>query len=77
MSATVLVFVNERSCEVPAGSSAAEAVGCADAALAAALAERRAYLTDGSGLRIDPAAPLPAGAIVRVVVTARSSPSGR
>ncbi len=76
MRATVPVFVNERRCQVPPGSSAAEAVGYADPALASALAEGRAYLTDASGLRVDPGSPVTAGAILRVVVTARPSSSG-
>lgn len=75
MSRAVTVFVNERPVAVAAGSEAAAAVARCDAALAAALREGRAHLTDGRGIRLDPAAPLAAGAIVRVVVTARRRPT--
>jgi hypothetical protein len=68
---TIPVFVNERRLEVPAGTSAIEAAVQTDPALADALAEGRTYLTDGRGIRLDPTAVLGAGAIVRVVRSAR------
>jgi len=39
--------------------------------LLARLDDGTAYLTDGRGIRIDPGAPLAAGAILRVVKSAR------
>lgn len=68
---TIPVFVNEKTVTVPVAASAAEAVTAFDPALALALTERRAHLTDGRGIALDPATPLTAGAIVRVVTTAR------
>ncbi|HEU4698990.1 MAG TPA: hypothetical protein VFS40_07415 [Gemmatimonadales bacterium] len=69
------VFVNDRAVTVPAGAAARAAVRASDPALAerfeAGLAEGRAQLTDGRGIALDPAAPLAAGAIVRVVISAR------
>jgi hypothetical protein len=47
-----------------------------DPALAAALAEGRATLTDGRGLPLAAADPLHAGAIIRVVVSSRSAAAG-
>ena len=71
------VYVNERAVDVPAGSSAATAVGAADAELGAALAGGQAYLTDGRGVRIGPDEPLSAGAILRVVRPGRAGASVR
>jgi hypothetical protein len=65
------VYVNERPVDVEGGATVRAAVAAADAALAAALADGRAYATDGRGIRIAPDAALAAGAIVRVVVSAR------
>lgn len=68
---SALAFVNQRAVHPPAGSTAAQAVALADPSLAAALTEGRAYLTDGCGVRRDPGEVLEAGAILRVVVSAR------
>lgn len=65
------VFVNERPVRLPEGVPAHQAVAEHDPALAARLADGTAYLTDARGLDLDPAAPLTAGDIVRVVVSAR------
>jgi hypothetical protein len=70
---TTRVYVNERAVDVPSGESAAAAVRAADAELGEALADGRAYLTDGRGVRISPDAALEAGAILRVV---RSTKAG-
>jgi hypothetical protein len=67
----VRVYVNERPVTVPAGADARAAVRALDAALADRLDAGTAYLTDGRGIALDPAAALGPGAIVRVVVTAR------
>lgn len=76
MSDPMPVFVNDRAVRVPSGATAAEAVALADPDLAGKLAAGRAYLTDARGIRIEPALPLGAGAIVRVVVSARAGTEG-
>jgi hypothetical protein len=68
----VRVYVNERAVEVPAGSPALAAVMSQDAELGGAVADGRAYLTDGRGIRLGTDAPLVAGAIIRVVRPARA-----
>jgi len=71
---SIAVFVNDRRVAVPPGATAAEAVTRDDPDLGRALADGKAYLTDGRGIRLALEAPLVAGAIVRVV---RSSRAGR
>ena len=71
---TVPVFVNGHCVRVPPGEPAAGAVALHDAALARQLAAGRAYVTDGRGIRLAPDAPVHAGAILRVVVSARREP---
>lgn len=68
---TVLAFVNERPVQAPRAGAAADAVRAFDPALAERLAAGQAYLTDGRGIRIEPAAPVSPGDIIRVVVSAR------
>ena len=65
------VFVNDRRLEVEPGTTAIAAAAQTDPALIEAVAEGRAYLTDGRGIRTDPNAPLGPGAILRVVRSAR------
>jgi hypothetical protein len=65
------VFVNERPVRVPVSSDALGAVRALDPALAAAVTAGRGYLTDGRGIRLEPGAPLVAGAILRAIVSAR------
>lgn len=72
MTAVIRVYVNERAIDVPAGAAAAVAVAAHDPDLGAAVAEGRAYLTDGRGVQLAADATLAAGAIVRVV-----RPAGR
>jgi len=55
---------------VEPGSVARDAVAARDPSLLARLDDGTAYLTDGRGIRIDPGAPLAAGAILRVVKSA-------
>jgi hypothetical protein len=76
MSTTIRVFVNGDVVDLPAGASAGEAVRTFDAALGDRIAGGAAYVTDGRGIEIDPAAPLASGAILRVVVSARRGPDG-
>lgn len=68
---TIRVYVNARAVDVPAGGSAAAAVRAADAELGVALAEGRAYLTDGRGVRIAPDTVPEAGTILRVIRSTR------
>lgn len=72
---TVLAFVNERPVRAPRSGVAVDAVRAFDPALAERLAAGQAYLTDGRGIRIEPAAPVSPGDIIRVVVSARRSES--
>ena len=76
MTDTIAVFVDARRVSVPPGTTAAEAVARFDPELGAAVAGGRAYLTDGRGIRLAAEAPLAAGAIVRVVRSARAGKAG-
>lgn len=71
MTTPIRVYVNERPVEVPPGSDVLGAVRASEPALAAALADGAAYVTDGRGVALDPHAPLAAGSILRVVRPAR------
>ncbi|NOT07839.1 MAG: hypothetical protein HOP28_06500 [Gemmatimonadales bacterium] len=71
MNGAIPVFVNDRTLWVAAGSSAGDAALQYDAMLADRLADGTAYITDGRGIRLDATAPAHAGAILRVVVSAR------
>jgi len=75
MAETLRVFVNEHPVEVARGAAVRDAVARHDRALADLLAGDAAYVTDGVGRRLDPADPVgEAGAVFRVVVTARRGP---
>ena len=65
------IFVDEQAVEAPSGATVAAAVSADDPDLAAALRDGRAYVTDGVGRPMDPGTPVFAGAIVRVVRSAR------
>lgn len=65
------VFVDAQAVEVRPGSVARDAIAAQDPSLLPRLADGTAYLTDGRGIRLDPEAPLAAGAILRVVKSAR------
>lgn len=69
--APMRAFVNEQPVELPRAATARDAVAALDPALAEQLDAGAAYLTDGRGIRLDPAAPLAPGAIIRAVVSAR------
>ncbi len=71
MSDGIRIFINEEAVVVVPGATIREAVVALDPALAAALGESRAYVTDGVGRRIDPGGSVEPGAIFRVVVSAR------
>ncbi|HWN19979.1 MAG TPA: hypothetical protein VNO19_13800 [Gemmatimonadales bacterium] len=70
------VFVNAGAVDLPSGADVGAAVREFDPALGRQIASGTAYVTDGRGIEIDPAAPLEGGAILRVVVRARRSESG-
>jgi hypothetical protein len=63
----VRVFVNERPVEVPPGATVAVAVQSFDAALGQALLAGAASVTDARGIGVDPAGPVGAGTILRVI----------
>jgi hypothetical protein len=65
------VFINKGSVDLPPGAVVGEAVRMFDASLSEQLAAGAAYVTDGRGIEIDPAAPLASGSILRVIVRAR------
>ncbi len=71
MSEPLRVFVNEAPVSVPPRTTVGEAVAARDPELAQALRQGRAYVTDGVGRELDPSAPVAAGAILRVVRSAR------
>jgi hypothetical protein len=71
MNDTIRVFVNASAVDLPAGADVAQAVRAFDATLEPSLASGAAYVTDGRGIEIEPAARLAGGAILRVVVRAR------
>lgn len=68
---TVMVFVNERPVWLEPAGTLIDAVRAVDDQLVAALETGRAYLTDGRGVRSATTDPLVAGAIIRVVISAR------
>jgi hypothetical protein len=72
----IRVYVNERAVDVPPGTVASAAVAALDPGLGAAVAEGRAYVTDGRGIRLGVEAPLAAGAILRVVRPAKQPAPG-
>ncbi|HKP28703.1 MAG TPA: hypothetical protein VJU15_04850 [Gemmatimonadales bacterium] len=65
------VFVDAVAVEVEPGSVARDAVAARDPSVLARLEDGTAYLTDGRGIRLDPDTPLAAGAILRLVKSAR------
>ncbi|MEA2724115.1 MAG: hypothetical protein QOH59_1886 [Gemmatimonadales bacterium] len=67
------VFVNAGAVDLPSGADVGTAIREFDPALERQIASGTAYVTDGRGIEIDPAAPLQGGAILRVVVRARRS----
>jgi hypothetical protein len=65
----VRVFVNASGVEVPAGSTALDAVRAFSAEAAAEVSASRRVITDSRGLPIDSATPMSAGSILRLVAT--------
>jgi hypothetical protein len=68
----IRVFVNAGAVDLPSGAVVADAVRAADSSLLDKIAGGTAYVTDGRGIEIDPSTLLVSGAILRVVVRARS-----
>ncbi len=64
------VFVNERPLDLPPMATVRDAVHLLDADLASRLGSS-ARVTDGRGIELDPSATLSAGAIIRVIRSAR------
>ena len=71
MTGVIRVFVNGSAVDVAAGTDVATAVAATDPAMAEMIEKGGAYVTDGRGIEVDPAARLSAGAILRVIVRAR------
>ena len=70
------VFVNEQAVSVARGAAIRDAVAARDRALADLLADGAAYVTDAAGRTVDAGDPVgEAGAVFRVVVTARRGPA--
>jgi hypothetical protein len=63
----VRVFVNASGVDVPAGSTALDAVRAHDDAAAAEVIANRRMITDSRGLPIDPSTAMSAGSILRLV----------
>ena len=66
-SRMVRVFVNATGVEVPAGSSALEAVRAWNGEAADDVAADRRVITDSRGLPIDPGTAMSAGSILRLI----------
>jgi len=64
---TVRVFVNAAGVDIPAGSSALDAVRAWSDAAAAEVTAATRLITDSRGLPIDPATTMSAGSILRLV----------
>jgi hypothetical protein len=67
MSEMVRVFVDARGIDVPAGSTALEAVRLADAALADDVEHDLRVITDSRGLPVEGNPPVTSGSIFRVI----------
>lgn len=65
-------FVNERAVSLTPGATVHDAVEAFDPALCARVGRGEAYVTDGRAIRIALDTPLPAGSILRVIVSARA-----
>jgi hypothetical protein len=63
----VRVFVNGSGVEVPAGSAALDAVHTWNADAASDVSSGTRLITDSRGLPIDPATPMSAGSILRLI----------
>ncbi len=73
MSDPIPVFIDERLVRLDPGATVADAVDAFGGEAPARLAAGTAYVTDGRGIRLPADAPLHAGAILRLVVSARQA----
>ena len=71
MSDSVRIFINEAPVDTPEGAELRNVIARRDPALAALLDAGAAYVTDGVGRRIPADEPAAAGAIYRIVRSAR------
>ena len=71
MTELMPVFINDQLLRLPPGASVADAVSALGTEAADQLAVGSAHVTDGRGIRLAADAPIHAGAILRLVVSAR------
>ncbi len=71
MTEGIRIFVNEQAVLVPPGATIREALVTFDPALAAAVGEGTAYITDGVGRPVEASRGVEPGAILRVVLSGR------
>ena len=64
----IRVFVNASGVDVPPGATALDAVRAFDEDLAHDVDDAKRLITDSRGLPIDPATPMSAGSILRLVM---------
>jgi hypothetical protein len=69
----IAVFVNGHCVRLAPGQVIAAAIAEHDAVLGERVRAGTAYVTDGRGIRLPDDAPLHAGAILRVIVSARQT----
>ena len=71
MTEMLPVFINDRLVRLAAGGTVADAVAACEDETARQFRAGAATVTDGRGIRLAPDTPIHAGAILRVIVTAR------
>jgi hypothetical protein len=65
------IFLNAQPLDLAPGTTVCDAIAAHDAAMAEQVAAGRARVTDARGIELPLDAPLAAGSILRVIVTAR------
>jgi len=65
------IFLNAQPVDLAPGATARQAIAAHDAAMAEQVAAGRARVTDARGIDLPLDAPLAAGSILRVIVSAR------
>ena len=73
MPETLRCFVNEKALTLAPGAAVRDAVTAFDPALGDRFARGEAYVTDARGIRVTAADILTGGAILRVVLSARTA----
>jgi len=71
MTDTIRVFVNASAVDLPVGADVRSAVHAFDPTLADRVGSGDVLVTDARGIELAPGARLAAGAILRVIVSAR------